>query len=116
MRGSGSGPWTASDRLELVVADDGQGFEPQYVAAPVASRNSFGRASMRERAESLDGELQLESQPGSGTRVIVSIPLKSRSGRISRGSRAWGEVGGVTLPSKSVVSPTIGGRSASTAI
>jgi signal transduction histidine kinase len=72
------------NRLELLVADDGQGFEPQSAAA-AASHNSFGLASMRERAQSLDGELLLETQPGSGTRVIVSIPFKSKAGGIRHG-------------------------------
>jgi signal transduction histidine kinase len=66
------------DRLELVIGDDGQGFDPD--AMPQTSRKSFGLASMRERAESLGGELKLESQPGLGTRVIVAIPLKGRKG------------------------------------
>jgi two-component system, NarL family, sensor histidine kinase DegS len=63
-------------RLEMIVGDDGQGFDPGMAAADVSKR-SFGLASMRERVESLGGELTLDSQPGGGTRVIVSIPLKS---------------------------------------
>jgi chemotaxis protein histidine kinase CheA len=34
---------------------------------------------MRERVESLGGELAIDSQPGKGTRVIVAIPLKTRT-------------------------------------
>jgi two-component system nitrate/nitrite sensor histidine kinase NarX len=64
------------DRLELVVGDDGKGFDPQAVRDP--SRKSFGLASMRERVESLGGQLTLESQPGQGTRVMVAIPVKTK--------------------------------------
>jgi signal transduction histidine kinase len=31
---------------------------------------------MRERAESLGGHLRLESQPGNGTRLDVTVPLR----------------------------------------
>ena len=56
------------DTFEMVVADDGRGFEPE--ALPVAgARKSFGLASMRERVASLNGELTVESRPGAGTRV-----------------------------------------------
>ncbi len=72
------------NKLQMIVGDDGQGFEPE--AVPVeASRKSFGLASMRERVESLGGELRLDSHPGEGTRVIVSIPLKGRPGGIRIG-------------------------------
>jgi signal transduction histidine kinase len=65
-------------RLQMVIGDDGTGFDPE--AAARASPKSFGLASMRERVESLGGELKLESQPGFGTRVIVAIPLKHHQG------------------------------------
>jgi two-component system nitrate/nitrite sensor histidine kinase NarX len=68
--------------LELIIGDDGQGFDPRAVPDP--SRKSFGLASMRERVESLGGHLTLESQPGQGTRVGVAIPVKSK-GRLGVG-------------------------------
>ncbi len=62
-------------RLQMIIGDDGSGFDPESVSP--TSRKSFGLASMRERVESLGGELTLQSEPGVGTRVIVNIPLKS---------------------------------------
>ena len=81
--------WISFTRLEgnkvrMIIADDGQGFEPEAVPVEPA-RKSFGLASMRERVESLGGELQLDSRPGGGTRVIVSIPLKGGAGGIRSG-------------------------------
>jgi signal transduction histidine kinase len=32
---------------------------------------------MRERAESIDGRLEVASEPGSGTRVRIEIPLNT---------------------------------------
>jgi signal transduction histidine kinase len=72
------------DRLEMIIADDGQGFEPDAVAVS-PSPKSFGLASMRERVESMGGDLTLDSQPGGGTRVIVSILFKSAAGGIRSG-------------------------------
>ena len=74
----------AGGRLEMTVGDDGQGFDPD--STPVdASRKSFGLASMRERVESLGGEMVIDSHPGGGTRIIVSIPYKSRAGVLRSG-------------------------------
>jgi two-component system, NarL family, sensor histidine kinase DegS len=67
------------NRLEMTVADDGQGFDPQ-AASVDPSRKTFGLASMRERVDSLSGELTLDSQPRGGTRVTVSVPLKGGAG------------------------------------
>ena len=61
-------------RLQMVIGDDGRGFDPDTVSETPST--SFGLAGMRERVESLGGELTLESQPGLGTQVIVAIPLK----------------------------------------
>lgn len=61
------------DQLRIVIADDGQGF------IPGPQRNSkvrpLGLTSMRERAEALGGTFQVNSQPGSGTQVIATIPM-----------------------------------------
>jgi signal transduction histidine kinase len=64
------------DTIELSVRDDGQGF--QVDALPLELR--FGLLGMRERAELLGGRFQLESTPGSGTGIRVSIPLASLGG------------------------------------
>ncbi len=55
--------------LEVIVFDDGCGFDP------AARRSGFGLVGMRERVELAGGELQIESRPGFGTRVTASIPL-----------------------------------------
>ena len=52
------------------VVDDGQGFEPR------SSRRGVGMSSMQERAEALGGEVEVESEPGKGTRVLVRLPCR----------------------------------------
>lgn len=59
--------------LTLEVADDGCGTSAQALAKPQA----FGIKGLRERARTVDGWLDISSQPGQGTSVIVSIPLPS---------------------------------------
>jgi PAS domain S-box-containing protein len=62
-----------SDRVSLIVEDDGVGFEAER-ADGVHQR--FGLIGMRERAGLLGGTLDIESKQGSGTTVVVRIPLQ----------------------------------------
>lgn len=68
---------TDGDRLRVVVEDDGVGFDP--AAAALVDVRRFGLDTMRERAESIRGSLQVESAPGRGTRVVVILPLEGRA-------------------------------------
>ncbi len=54
------------DRVTLCVADDGSGFDPGMVRP-----DRFGMGMMRERAEGIGAHLEVRSQPGQGTRVMV---------------------------------------------
>ncbi len=63
--------------LTLEVQDDGIGFDPDVMRAGGA--NGFGLASMRERLALVNGELTIDSQPGSGTRVCARAPISTLS-------------------------------------
>ncbi|MFD3570967.1 sensor histidine kinase [Streptomyces sp. NPDC058667] len=60
--------------VTLDVVDDGRGFEPASVRRP-SSDGGFGLPAMRSRAETLGGTFTVESAPGQGTAVAVSLPL-----------------------------------------
>jgi two-component system NarL family sensor kinase len=60
--------------VELVIRDDGEGFNPADFAVLDASGRGFGLASMSERAESTGGRFTLESEPGRGTTVRARWP------------------------------------------
>jgi signal transduction histidine kinase len=71
------------DELVLTIEDDGRGFdELRPSARPGATR--FGILGMRERAESLGGELHVLSTRGAGTRVEARLPWKPRVERDQR--------------------------------
>ncbi len=64
----------AANQLTLELVDDGRGFNPQEAHA------GFGLRGMRERTMLLKGQLSLESAPGKGTRVYITIPLSNTFG------------------------------------
>jgi len=59
-----------SDGTRLVVEDDGRGFDP---ATPLDATH-HGMSNMRARAAQIGGRLEIESGPGRGTRIILSLP------------------------------------------
>jgi signal transduction histidine kinase len=61
----------ALESTELVVSDNGCGFDPR---TPVAAAEHFGLRGIRERVERLGGTLELVSHPGEGTTVDVTVP------------------------------------------
>lgn len=58
-----------SGEVEVTVVDDGRGFAVHDV-----DHDRFGLVGMRERAEALGGNLDLDSAPGVGTEVVLRIP------------------------------------------
>jgi ligand-binding sensor domain-containing protein/signal transduction histidine kinase len=57
-------------RLELTLRDDGQGFD----AAARPAEGHYGLQGMRERVSRFDGQVEIDSQPGQGAVLRVSIP------------------------------------------
>jgi signal transduction histidine kinase len=64
-----------SDQLAIEVEDDGRGFDPTSVATPESSGRGLGLLGIRERVELLGGRVTIDSAPGQGTRLLVSVPL-----------------------------------------
>jgi PAS domain S-box-containing protein len=61
--------------LTLIVADNGQGFDP----AKLPEEEGLGIAGMRERASLVGGELEVQSQAGKGTSVYFRVPVAPAS-------------------------------------
>lgn len=66
---------TSDDRLDLSVTDHGFGFDADAVEKSAMSSN-FGLLMLRERIAYLGGELTVDSAPGRGARVNLSIPIR----------------------------------------
>ena len=67
--------------LTLDVRDDGQGFDPEAAGRSGPDRGR-GLAGIRSRVRALGGELVVESAPGEGTAVAVSLPLAGAKVRV----------------------------------
>lgn len=65
------GVHAAADGVRFTVADDGRGF---HLPHPADEREGYGLYAMRERAEQVGGTLVVDSRPGAGTRVTVTVP------------------------------------------
>lgn len=63
------------DRLRIVVEDDGVGFEPDEDLAGPGERSGLGLLGARERLEQVGGSLAIDSTPGRGTRIVLTVPL-----------------------------------------
>jgi signal transduction histidine kinase len=60
-------------RAVVSVSDDGAGFDPAEILP-----DRFGLGVMRERAQGIGANLNIDSQPGQGTRILVLWQEKRR--------------------------------------
>jgi signal transduction histidine kinase len=58
----------------MQVSDDGCGLETAQLSSAV-ERGHIGLASSAERVEALGGDLQIDSDPGRGTRIRTTLPV-----------------------------------------
>jgi len=63
------------DLVILQVEDDGMGFNVEEVRQDYDQRGSLGMVNLQERTDLINGLLEIESQPGAGTCIRVTIPL-----------------------------------------
>lgn len=64
------------DELRIVVRDNGQGFDLPDTPGALARAGQMGLVGMFERAEMLNGSIDLQSAPGKGTVLSVILPVK----------------------------------------
>ena len=58
------------DIIKLMISDNGVGFDQHH------TQSGLGLLGMRERVESLGGDIQLKSSPGNGVAITLEIPAK----------------------------------------
>ena len=61
----------AKDSVNLIFEDNGRGFDPG------TKRAGMGLQNIQQRVDHLRGRLDLDTRPGSGTTVVIEIPLAS---------------------------------------
>jgi two-component system, NarL family, sensor kinase len=74
---------TQADVIELEVRDDGCGFDPSEVGSAL-EHGHIGLASTMERIEAVDGSFRIDSRPGAGTIVRVTLPIHHQDDARSR--------------------------------
>lgn len=71
--------WIAGEHhdgtVSFSVRDNGRGFDPTAVPGP--RQGHFGLQGIRERLEKLDGNLEIHSEPGGGTKVSVRLRMSA---------------------------------------
>lgn len=65
----------SDDAVRVDIVDNGVGFDVKAVESRPAGLGHIGLAAMKRRAEEVSGEVVIESSPGNGTAVSVSVPL-----------------------------------------
>jgi signal transduction histidine kinase len=61
--------------VQLVIRDDGAGFDPEHHPSRQKADGALGLLSVRERATHVGGTLTITSRPGAGTELEVRIPV-----------------------------------------
>jgi signal transduction histidine kinase len=56
--------------ITMTIEDDGIGFDTSVVQ----NKKTFGILGMRERVSSLNGKFEINSTPGKGTKISISLP------------------------------------------
>src|SRR5262249_15789431 len=62
--------------LSLVIDDNGRGFSREKTIEAKSGRQGFGLTGIAERTRILGGTLNMQSEPGRGTRIVVTIALQ----------------------------------------
>ncbi len=62
------------DSVQVRIADDGVGFTIPENPGEFARLGHFGLLGLHERAELIGAGLELDSNPGRGTRLVISLP------------------------------------------
>ena len=69
----------ADKAVQLTVKDDGVGFNLPYAFTELVQRGSLGLMGIQERVWAANGTLVIQSQPGAGTYLQVTIPIGPES-------------------------------------
>jgi signal transduction histidine kinase len=67
------------DNIRLSVEDDGAGFDTSKIVSEPISTGRLGFFNIRERLNHIQGDLEIQSELGHGSRITIVVPLKLKS-------------------------------------
>ena len=70
------------DEVRVTITDNGKGFQCPHQLSEFASQGKLGLTGMAERVQLVGGELEVDSQEGTGTTIIVSVPTQLHTASI----------------------------------
>ena len=65
-------------KLDLVIEDNGSGFDVEREREAALERRSMGLSNMNDRTHFMNGKIAIQSKPGNGTRIHITIPVGKR--------------------------------------
>lgn len=65
----------SASRITCAIRDDGKGFDTSAPAVEAEGKGGLGLMGIRERASVLGGTVNIQSSPGQGTELRISIPI-----------------------------------------
>jgi signal transduction histidine kinase len=71
----------AGESIEIVVEDEGAGFDSSKLEFRVTKSGGFGLFNIKERLDSLGGRIDVDSRPDAGTRIVLRAPLTTVPGQ-----------------------------------
>lgn len=69
-----------SEHVLLKIKDNGKGFSLYDAILKSKNEPHFGLISMNEEAEEIEGSLQIDSKPGEGTEISLTVPIEKMRG------------------------------------
>jgi signal transduction histidine kinase len=80
-----------NDRVEVRISDDGRGFDRTAVENAVNGKRGLGLVGMEERMTAVGGQFRLQSAPGKGSLLQLSVPLASAVSSGEKGGAGDGQ-------------------------
>jgi PAS domain S-box-containing protein len=68
-----------NDNIQIIISDDGVGFDTQKAETAIQRSGGFGLFNIRERLDYSGGSFEMYSQPGSGSRFVLTAPIKTKT-------------------------------------
>jgi len=64
------------EQVSVTISDNGKGFQLPETIRDLSHAGKLGLVGMQERVSLLNGSLSIKSEPGKGTSITASVPIK----------------------------------------